>query len=71
MSTAVNKPPSLAPVTALPPRRDMLAPSRPRVAPPARAQARRYAGGRVGQTPPPPWPSAPLALGWVCPANAG
>jgi hypothetical protein len=32
MSTAVNKPPSLAPVTALPARRDMLAPSRARVA---------------------------------------
>jgi lipopolysaccharide export system protein LptC len=49
MSTAVKTPPSLAPVTALPARRDMLAPSRARVAPSARGMARRYAAVRLAK----------------------
>jgi lipopolysaccharide export system protein LptC len=49
MSMAVKNQPSLAPVTALPARRDMLAPSRARVAPSARGMARRYAAVRLAK----------------------
>ena len=41
--------PSPAPVTALPARRDMLAPSRARVAPSLRGMARRQAGVRLAK----------------------
>ena len=49
MSTTARNPPKLAAVTPLPSRRDMLAPSRARVAPSVRGMARRHAAVRLAK----------------------
>jgi len=62
MSMAAEEQPNLAPVTALPARRDMLAPSRARLAPSARGMARRHAAMRLAKLALPAGAATLLAL---------